>query len=108
MPLQEITEQQLRQRLHAMQGTEAVLFYTPLCGTCKLAERMLEVIQATSAALPLYKLNIHFAPELRSEWQIASVPCLVVLERQDIRAKVYALHSVDYIYHLLKQSSAGE
>lgn len=103
MPVEEITEQQLRLRLETMQAAEAVLFYTPLCGTCKLAERMLEVVQATSAALPLFKLNINFAPSLRRDWQIASVPCLVVLRQQGMYSKSYALHSVDYIYDLLKQ-----
>ena len=38
--LQEISEKELRVRWERAGSREAVLFYTPLCGTCKLAERI--------------------------------------------------------------------
>ncbi len=97
-----MTEQQLLEHMNAIQGTEAVLMYTPLCGTCKLAERMLDIVQATSAAVPLHKLNINYAPLLRERWQVASVPCLAIIGEEGLMHKEYALRSVDHIYRLLK------
>jgi hypothetical protein len=103
MPIQEITEQQLLEHMGTIRGKEAVLLYTPLCGTCKLAERMLDIVQATSAAAPVYKLNINFARTLRERWQVTSVPCLAVIGEDGLLLKEYALRSVDHIYGLLKQ-----
>ncbi|MBJ6360608.1 thioredoxin domain-containing protein [Paenibacillus sp. GCM10012307] len=103
LPIQEITEQQLLAHMSAIPDTEAVLLYTPFCGTCKLAERMAGIVQETTAALPMYKLNINYAPVLREQWQIASVPCLAILDKDGLKLKEYALRSVDHIYRLLKK-----
>jgi thioredoxin-like negative regulator of GroEL len=102
MPLQEITEQQLLQ--HALRGNEkeAVLIYTPLCGTCRLAERMLEIAEAADPSVPMYKLNINFAPVLRDTWKIASIPCLVLIKDGVPVRFEYAMRSVDYLYGVLK------
>ena len=102
MPLTEVDEKQLIKLAEADVGRTAVLFMTPLCGTCKVAERMLEVAEAAGADYPLYKTNINFTPRLRDEWQIASVPCLVLLRNGRIVTKEYAMRSVDYLYTLLK------
>ncbi|RCX18175.1 thioredoxin [Fontibacillus phaseoli] len=92
--LQEITERELLHRLDASEGKEALFFHTPLCGTCRLAERMLEIVEDTGAPVPVLKMNINFTPVLRDKWQIASVPCLIVLENGIPIRKEYALRSV--------------
>lgn len=102
MPLTEIDERQLIKLASADIARIAVLFTTPLCGTCKVAERMLEVAEAAGANYPLYKTNINFTPRLRDEWQIASVPCLVMIRNGQLTRKEYAMRSVDYLYELLK------
>jgi thioredoxin-like negative regulator of GroEL len=102
MPLTEIDERQLTKLAAADVGRTAVLFTTPLCGTCKVAERMLEVVEAAGSNYPLYKTNINFTPRLRDEWQIGSVPCLVLIRNGQVAGKEYAMRSVDYLYGLLK------
>ncbi|MNJ70806.1 hypothetical protein D3C77_672910 [compost metagenome] len=52
--------------------------------------------------MPVSKLNINFAPRLRNNWQIASVPCLVLLEEGKPVAKEYALRSVVDLHQWLK------
>ncbi|MFD0589912.1 thioredoxin family protein [Paenibacillus sp. GCM10027627] len=103
MALEELTEKELHQIAAADIGRAAVLFTTPMCGTCKLAERMLEVAEAAGVSYPIYKTNINFTPRLREEWRIASVPCLVVLKNGQLAEREYAMRSVDYLYKLLKE-----
>ncbi|OUS78671.1 thiol reductase thioredoxin [Paenibacillus sp. MY03] len=105
MPLQEVDEHQLKQLAAAQVGRTAVLFTTPLCGTCKVAERMLEIVEAAGSDYPLYKTNINFTPRLRDDWQIESVPCLVLLKNGKVISKEYAMRSVDYLYSLMKSSN---
>ncbi|NBD24171.1 thioredoxin family protein [Paenibacillus glycinis] len=81
---------------------EAVFFFTPLCGTCKIGLRMLEIAQAAGAAVPISKININFAPNLRDEWRIASVPALVLVQDGEPAQTEYAMQSVDTLYRLLK------
>ena len=102
MPLQEITEVDLLRHLPHAKGKEAILFITVLCGTCKLAERMLDIVLATSIQTEIRTLNINYAPKLRDAWKISSVPCLVILQNGEPAQFEYAMHSVDHLYRLLK------
>ncbi|WP_424767609.1 thioredoxin family protein [Paenibacillus sp. sgz302251] len=102
MAIHEINEASLQKQIHEVSGRTAVFFYTPLCGTCKIGERMLEIAEVAGISVPLFKLNINFAPRLRDEWQIASVPCLVLLENGKPVQKEYAMKSVDHVYLMLK------
>jgi thioredoxin-like negative regulator of GroEL len=102
MPLQEITEVDLLHHLPLAKGKEAILFITALCGTCKLAERMLDIVQATSVRTVIRKLNINYAPQLRDAWKISSVPCLVILQDGEPVQFEYAMHSVGHLFTLIK------
>ncbi|WP_082198232.1 thioredoxin family protein [Bacillus sp. FJAT-26390] len=102
MAIQEIDEPSLLNIMLAEGGKAAVYFFTPLCGTCKIGERMLEIADMTGISAPLYKLNINYAPRLREQWKIASVPCLAILENGELIQKEYAMQSVDHVYLMLK------
>ncbi|MBH5319066.1 thioredoxin family protein [Paenibacillus sp. GSMTC-2017] len=103
MPLQELNEAQLLLLSEADIGKAAILFTTPMCGTCKVAERMLEITEVTGVAYPIYKTNINFTPRLREQWRISSVPCLIVFKNGKVVKQENAMRSVDYLYDLLKE-----
>lgn len=98
----ELTENQLEEKIQSADPL-ALFFYTPLCGTCKLTERMLEIVLQMSPSIALYKCNINVMPYHAQKWKIESAPCLIVYENGEITKKVYAMQSVDYLYDLLKQ-----
>jgi thioredoxin-like negative regulator of GroEL len=98
----ELSEQELLRRLEEKTPCEAVLVYTPFCGTCQLAERMLLIVQETGIKVPIRKLNINYAPSLRDRWAIRSVPCLVLLQHGEPAGFEYAMHAVDYLYVRLR------
>ncbi|QJC50922.1 thioredoxin family protein [Paenibacillus albicereus] len=82
---------------------EALFFATPLCGTCKVAERMLEIAAAAPGAMPVQKLNVNFAPTLRERWRIASVPALALLDNGEPYRIVYAMRSAADLYEELRR-----
>lgn len=100
----EISEQEWLQRKVVPIGKEAVYFFTPLCGTCKLGEQMLRVVKATGGTIPLVKINVNFAPALRERWRIESVPALFIVEQGKVVHKEYALQSVTDLYRLLSSN----
>ncbi|GFN31495.1 thioredoxin family protein [Paenibacillus xylaniclasticus] len=102
MAIAEWTERELLDRIEAGGLREAVLFYTAMCGTCKVAERMLEIVEAAGVPIEICKLNINYAPVLREHWRVSSVPCLVLLEDGEPVRMEYAMVSVDHLYRILQ------
>ncbi|NQX64659.1 thioredoxin family protein [Paenibacillus alba] len=100
--MQELTQQELIDRVnHEEEGPFAVFLFTPFCGTCQITERMLEIIRTMQPDLPLVKSNINFLPQLSREWQITSVPCIVMLEAGKEKTFMYRMQSVDELYRRL-------
>lgn len=102
MTIREIEEDAWLRLDRIGKGRDALFFSSPFCGTCKVAERMLEVVQAMQVPVTLYKMNINHAVKLRNAWKIASVPCLVILKDGEPERFEYAMHSVEHIYTFLK------
>jgi thioredoxin-like negative regulator of GroEL len=86
--------------------TGIVYFYTPLCGTCQLASKMLRV---TAEMIPfeIGKINLNFYPDLARRIEIESVPCLVLLRNGSITDKIYAFHSVPFLLEKMNPLKAS-
>ncbi len=100
----EFTQKELLARTDAAGDPFAVFLYTPLCGTCKLAERMLDIVLTMEPGLPLYKSNINFLPLVSQSWQISSVPCIVIIEAGQAKKMIYQMRAVDDLYLQLVSS----
>ncbi|MFC7370913.1 thioredoxin family protein [Fictibacillus iocasae] len=87
-----------------------IYFETPLCGTCKMGKRMLEIAVQTAANntpnLSIYQCNINEFPDLARAYAITSVPCLTVLRRGVATKQVYAMQSAGHLYSILLSESA--
>lgn len=71
-----------------------IYLYTPLCGTCQVASKMLEVTSQIVAPVQMGKLDLNYAPSLAQRWSIESVPCLLIFKEGELLEKIYAFHSV--------------
>ena len=74
--------------------------YTPMCGTCKISERMLDIANEI-LQLPIKKIDLNFYPEWSKEKQIMSVPVLLLMQRGRDK-RIYAFQSVTYLLENLK------
>jgi thioredoxin-like negative regulator of GroEL len=101
--MEDLSQQELITRVNQSGSAAfAVYMYTPLCGTCKVTERMLDIIISMKPNLPIVKSNINFLPQISQEWQIASVPCIVIMEPGKEKQLIYRMQSVDELYRRLK------
>ncbi|RHW36772.1 thioredoxin [Lysinibacillus yapensis] len=82
----------------------AFYLYTPMCGTCAVATKMLEVVETMLPELPLGKANINYLENLAMEYKVESVPCLLISNKGEVE-KIYAFQSVPFLYDKLKKSS---
>ncbi|MFC5649239.1 thioredoxin family protein [Paenibacillus solisilvae] len=102
MAIIEIQEDEWMGLVRIGDGKDAILFSSPFCGTCKVAERMLEVVEASNVPVTIYKMNINYAPKLRNAWKISSIPCLVLLRNGEPVRYEYAMRSVHYLYDIMR------
>jgi thioredoxin-like negative regulator of GroEL len=79
-----------------------VYFYTPMCGTCQVASKMLQVIEQL-VVLEMGKMNLNFYPDLAREFEIESVPCLLFVEAGQVKETLYAFQSVPFLLEKIKQ-----
>ncbi|MBT2640149.1 thioredoxin family protein [Bacillus sp. ISL-39] len=82
--------------------TGYLYFYTPMCGTCQVAGKMLTVIDQLLLEIPAGKADLNYLPEMAERFEIESVPCLIVLNMGEVLEKIYAFQSVPYLYEKLK------
>ena len=93
---------QWQQQINEQQQT-AFFIYTPMCGTCDVAKKILDVIENLLPDLPLGMANISYLGDLAQDLQIESVPCLIITENGEIKEKIYAFKSVPFLYEILKK-----
>jgi thioredoxin 1 len=86
----------------AGEKTGFIYFYTPMCGTCQVAGKMLTVIQQLLPNLSSGKADLNYMPAIAERFEIESVPCLIVLNQGEVQEKIYAFQSVPYLYDKLK------
>lgn len=78
--------------------TTLTFIHSPFCATCHLARQMLTTLEAVFDKEVFKEMNASLHPGLMQEYKIKSVPCLLVMREGKIEEKIYAFHSVSYMY----------
>lgn len=83
---------------------DLLFFYTPLCGTCKLGERMLEIVEETlrNPQLTVYSCRVAEWETLVQEWKVESVPALLLFKNGHLEKKIYAFESVPFLFETIQ------
>ncbi|MCQ6279000.1 thioredoxin family protein [Bacillus sp. EB600] len=83
-------------------ATGIVYIYTPLCGTCQVASKMMRVV-AEMSDLDMGMMNLNFYPELAVNMAVESVPCLLLIKEGIVVDKIYAFHSVPFLLEKINE-----
>ncbi|MED4016653.1 thioredoxin family protein [Sutcliffiella cohnii] len=97
--MNEWTREKLLEEIEGEEALSVVYFYTPMCGTCGLASKMLNVTKELFPNLVFGQIDVNYARELALKWEIESVPCVIVFYKGELLEKKYALQSVEHLYH---------
>lgn len=82
--------------------TSLLYLYTPLCGTCQVAGKMLTITEELIPDIEFVKANLNFSPRIATEFSIESVPCLLIFKDGVLKEKIYAFHSVPFLYDKIR------
>ena len=77
--------------------------YTPMCGTCQIASKMMTVVAELMPSVIIGKSDLNYLPQKAIDWQIESVPCLLHVKKGIVVKKYYAFHSVPYLVEILSK-----
>ncbi len=92
--LQEVTSlDQLNERKDYL-----LYIHTPFCGTCYVARSFLEKIEKTHQQDIFLEMNASLFPEFMQKYQVESVPCLLIVQDNKVKEKVYTFYSVSNMY----------
>ena len=82
-----ITKENFEQEV--LQSEKPVLldFYADWCGPCRMVAPVLEEIAQEDAGLKVCKINVDEEPELAMQFQVSSIPLLVVVKNGQIVGK---------------------
>ncbi|KGX92828.1 thioredoxin [Pontibacillus halophilus JSM 076056 = DSM 19796] len=75
--------------------------YTPFCGTCKLARKMLDTVEQTLEGATIHEMNASLFPDFMQIYKVESVPCLLILNGEKVEERIYAFQSVPYLYETI-------
>lgn len=87
-------------------GQLTILYiYTPMCGTCQVASKMMQVVQEMTT-YSIGQANINYLGDFAVDYQIESVPCLLIAKEGTVFKKIYAFQSVPFILESIKSVDA--
>lgn len=82
----------------------AFYLYTPLCGTCAVASKMMEVVEHVVSDIPIGKANLNYIQDVAFDYEVESVPCLIISKNGKVHDKIYAFQSVPFLFEKLRQN----
>jgi thiol-disulfide isomerase/thioredoxin len=82
----------------------AYYLYAPMCGTCQVASKMMDVVEELLPSVKIGQANLNYVENIAVDQQIESVPCLLITENGQVREKIYAFQSVPYLYDRLRKN----
>ncbi|WP_174728427.1 thioredoxin family protein [Mesobacillus harenae] len=95
--MKELSEGEIRGFLEE-KLTGLIYLYTPMCGTCQVAGRMVEILEQLQPTIRLAKANLNYMPKLAEALEVQSVPCLLVIKEGKLIETIFAFHSVPYLH----------
>lgn len=81
--------------------TALYYLYTPMCGTCAVASKMMEVVSVMKPDMPIGKADLNYVQDLAMDYEIESVPCLLIQKDGIVKHKIYAFQSVPYLLEMI-------
>jgi thioredoxin-like negative regulator of GroEL len=79
----------------------AVFVYTPMCGTCAIAKKMLEIVGHMLQEDIIVQSNINTIPDLVQEYRISSVPALLLFNGESSEPSI--IYKMESVQNLLEQ-----
>lgn len=92
--IEEIAEEQIYTALY---------LFTPLCGTCMVAGKMVDIIEKLFPQVTFIKADLNYISAAADKYSVESVPCMLLFHEGRLVKKIYAFQSVPYLHEELNE-----
>ncbi|WP_113969160.1 thioredoxin family protein [Rossellomorea aquimaris] len=99
----EVSSTEALKQLIGKHAFEAVYLYTPMCGTCQVASKMIDLVEKLPQSFHFTRSNLNYLPQFAEEQSIESVPCLILFKDGVEQERIYAFQSVPFLYETLNK-----
>lgn len=104
MPVTEIkTDFGCKEFLRSNNGIVVFDFYANWCQPCKVLSKVLDEVASQAPTVKFVKINVDNVSSIASEYQVSSLPTLVILKRGVEVDRIVGLESKDKILRQLKK-----
>ena len=84
------------------EGKVVIDCYAPWCGPCKMISPIIDKLSEEITNTKFYKINVDNAEKITKEYQIMSIPTILIFENGKIKDKVVGFKSKSELEELLK------
>ncbi|WP_421385519.1 thioredoxin family protein [Bacillus salacetis] len=99
--------EQIENKINEQEHT-AFYLYTPMCGTCMVAGRMVDITEKMFPQIHFIKADLNYIPSIADRYSVESVPCMLLFNKGVLINKIYAFHSVPYLHEQLNQLTSTD
>ena len=84
------------------EGKVVIDCYAPWCGPCKMISPVIDSIAEEKKDIKFYKINVDEAEKITSEYQIMSIPTILVFENGVLKEKAVGFRSKSELEELFR------
>lgn len=81
----------------------AFYLHAKMCGTCQVASKMLAIAEQVVLNIPIGEADLNYVEQVAYDYEIESVPCLLIQKNGEITHKIYAFQSVPHLVEKLTE-----
>ncbi len=95
------TKESFQREVLQAEGKVLLDFWAPWCGPCRMVGPVLDQLAAERPDIKVVKVNVDEEAELAMQYQVVSIPTLMVLENGSIKSKALGARSKGQLLAML-------
>ena len=84
------------------EGKVVIDCYAPWCGPCKMISPIIDTFSEEITTTKFYKINVDEAEKITKDFNIMSIPTLLIFENGELKDKVVGLRSKSELEEIFK------
>ena len=84
------------------EGKVVIDCYAPWCGPCKMISQIIDTFSEEITTTKFYKINVDEAEKITKDFNIMSIPTLLIFENGELKDKVVGLRSKSELEEIFK------
>ena len=99
--VKEIKDKEYEKKIE--KGKVVIDCYAPWCGPCKMISPIIDALSEELKDVTFYKINVDDAEKIVMDYQIMSIPTILVFEEGKLKDKIIGFRSKSELLDIIKK-----